>query len=115
MSAPAAAPTVPAPSTTTAGQPPATRAAHPPHRHRGDGRRRVSTPRALRWWTFGVALACAMFALTTLVTMWGAASSATRASDDAEQLIRVQTIRANLLRADALATNSFLAGGLDAS
>lgn len=92
---------------------PATRGSGTPDRRDAADRHRVATPRALRWWTFGTALACAIFALTTMVTMWGASSSATHASDDAEQLIRVQTIRANLLRADSLATNAFLAGGLD--
>lgn len=117
MSAPATAPATPpsasASSGTRPGNAPATRTAQPPAGRTSDGRRRVATPRALRWWTFGTALACAVFALTTLLTMSTAANSATRASDDAEQLIRVQTIRANLLRADALATNAFLAGGLE--
>lgn len=93
------------------GQPPAKRPGGAPATPDRD--RRVSTPRALRWWTFGTALACAVFALTTMITMFGASSSATHASDDAEQLIRIQTIRTNLLRADALATNAFLAGGLE--
>jgi hypothetical protein len=34
-----------------------------------------------------------------------------RAADDTEQLLRVQGIQSSLLRADALATNAFLAGG----
>lgn len=97
------------------GTPATTTSSTPATRPGRSERRRVPTPRALRWWTFATALACAVFALVTLVTMSTASSSATRASDDAEQLIRVQTIRADLLRADALATNSYLVGGLDAA
>ena len=36
-----------------------------------------------------------------------------RAEDDTEQLVRVQKIQTNLLRADATATNAFLVGGLE--
>ncbi|WP_141006695.1 hypothetical protein [Nocardioides humi] len=36
-----------------------------------------------------------------------------RAADDTEQLLRVQEIKTSLLRADALATNAFLKGGLE--
>lgn len=36
-----------------------------------------------------------------------------RAADDTEQLVRVQEIQSSLLRADALATNAFLVGGLE--
>ncbi len=36
-----------------------------------------------------------------------------RAADNTEQLVRVQKIQSSLLRADALATNAFLVGGLE--
>ena len=36
-----------------------------------------------------------------------------RAADNTEQLVRVQEIQSSLLRADALATNAFLVGGLE--
>jgi hypothetical protein len=36
-----------------------------------------------------------------------------RAADNTEQLVRVQGIQSSLLRADALATNAFLVGGLE--
>jgi hypothetical protein len=37
-----------------------------------------------------------------------------KAADNTEQLVRVQAIQSSLLRADALATNAFLVGGLEA-
>lgn len=76
---------------------------------------RAETPRALRWWTFGTALACALFALASLLTMLNASNATGQAADDTSQLIRIQSIRANLLRADALATNAFLVGGLESA
>ncbi len=36
-----------------------------------------------------------------------------RAADNTEQVVRVQQIQSNLLRADAIATNSYLVGGLE--
>lgn len=74
-----------------------------------------STPRALRLWTLATVLACAVFALTSLLTMWNAATAGSQTADDAAQLVRVQSIRANLLRADSLATNSFLVDGLESA
>lgn len=81
----------------------------------GSARPRTETPRALRWWTFGTALACALFAVVSLLTLLNASNATSRAADDTSQLIRIQSIRANLLRADALATNAFLVGGLESA
>lgn len=59
-----------------------------------------------------VALALVFAALTTtqLVLSHGALVAA---EEDTEQLVRVQDIKVNLLRADAVATNAFLVGGLE--
>ncbi len=50
--------------------------------------------------------------LASLATTWQVTS---QARADSEQLLRVQGIKVNLLRADALATNAFLIGGLEPS
>ncbi len=79
------------------------------------GQSNRSTPRSLRLWTLATVLACAVFALTSFATMWNGATAGAQAADDAAQLVRVQSIRANLLRADSLATNAFLVGGLESA
>lgn len=59
------------------------------------------------------AIVCLVFGgLTTgqLLLSWQANRAA---AADTQQLIRVQSLKANLLRADALATNAFLVGGLE--
>jgi hypothetical protein len=56
---------------------------------------------------------CLVFGALTalqLVMSWQANRTA---ADDTQQLIRVQGIKTSLLRADALATNAFLIGGLE--
>jgi hypothetical protein len=56
---------------------------------------------------------CLVFGALTalqLVLSWQANRTA---ADDTQQLIRVQGIKTSLLRADALATNAFLIGGLE--
>jgi len=60
-------------------------------------------------------LACAVLALVSLLTMMNASRAGGQAAEDTAQLIRIQSIRANLLRADALATNAFLVGGLESA
>ena len=40
-------------------------------------------------------------------------NAASRAAADADQVIRIQDLKVDLLRADALATNAFLVGGLE--
>ena len=72
-----------------------------------------ATPERLSRWRALIALAllaCTVLTATQLVLSWNALRSA-RA--DAQQLIRVQEIKVDLLRADALATNAFLVGGLE--
>ena len=56
---------------------------------------------------------CLVFgALTALQLMLSWQANRT-AADDTQQLVRVQGIKTSLLRADALATNAFLIGGLE--
>ena len=65
-----------------------------------------------RWQVFAV-LACLVFAVLTAglqVMSWHANRAA---ADNTEQLVRVQNIQSTLFRADALATTSFLTGGLE--
>ena len=92
-----------------------TRTGAPPSPKPGAAQAHLSTPRSLRLWTLETVLACAVFALTSLATMWNATTAGSEAADDAAQLVRIQSIRANLLRADSLATNAFLVGGLESA
>ncbi|HIT74811.1 MAG TPA: hypothetical protein IAA98_04430 [Candidatus Avipropionibacterium avicola] len=92
-----------------------TRTGAPPSPKPGAAQAQRSTPRSLRLWTLATVLACAVFALTSLATMWNATTAGSEAADDAAQLVRIQSIRANLLRADSLATNAFLVGGLESA
>ena len=73
----------------------------------------VDTPRLLnRWQLIGMSVAILFGIISALVQFlsWQADG---RAADDTEQLVRVQEIQSSLLRADALATNAFLLGGLE--
>jgi uncharacterized membrane protein len=89
--APAATPAVPTPATDT----------------------HVDTPRLLnRWQLIGMGVAIVFGILSALVQFLGWQADG-RAADDTEQLVRVQEIQSSLLRADALATNAFLVGGLE--
>lgn len=57
-----------------------------------------------------VALLGAALLALQLVTTWQATS---RAQGDTAQLLRIQQVKVDVLRADALATNAFLIGGLE--
>ena len=71
------------------------------------------TPRELRRLTTLVIVAGVVFGLAGLATFLLLTSSLQRAESSTAQLIRVQQIQTNLLRADANATNAFLVGGLE--
>lgn len=71
------------------------------------------TPRELRRMSTLVILAGVVFGLTGLATFLLLTTSLQRAEASTAQLIRVQEIQTNLLRADANATNAFLVGGLE--
>ncbi|KRC54904.1 MULTISPECIES: hypothetical protein [unclassified Nocardioides] len=93
---PAAAPAPAAPAT-------ATRA----------GTGHVDTPGLLnRWQLIGMSVAIVFGLLSAFVQFLGWQSDG-RAAEDTKQLQRVQEIQSSLLRADALATNAFLVGGLE--
>ncbi|WP_051485400.1 hypothetical protein [Nocardioides sp. J54] len=73
----------------------------------------VDTPALLnRWQLIGMSVAIVFGVLSALVQFLGWQADG-RAAADTEQLVRVQKIQSSLLNADALATNSFLVGGLE--
>lgn len=71
------------------------------------------TPRELRRLTTLVIVAGVVFGLAGLATFLLLTAQITRAESSTAQLIRVQEIQTDLLRADANATNAFLVGGLE--
>lgn len=73
----------------------------------------VDTPALLnRWQLIGMSVAIVFGIVSALLQFVGWQADG-RAADDTEQLIRVQEVKTSLLRADALATNAFLKGGLE--
>ncbi|WGY03618.1 hypothetical protein QI633_07585 [Nocardioides sp. QY071] len=73
----------------------------------------VDTPALLnRWQLIGMSVAIVFGIVSALVQFVGWQSDG-RAAGDTEQLLRVQEVKTSLLRADALATNAFLKGGLE--
>ncbi|WP_435771538.1 hypothetical protein [Nocardioides sp. SYSU DS0651] len=73
----------------------------------------VDTPALLnRWQLIGMTVAIGFGLLSALVQLLGWQADG-RAAADTEQLVRVQEVKTSLLRADALATNAFLVGGLE--
>ncbi|HEU5483856.1 MAG TPA: hypothetical protein VFU98_03040, partial [Microlunatus sp.] len=71
------------------------------------------TPRELRRLTTLVIVAGVIFGVAGLATFVLLATQLQRAEASTAQLIRVQEIQTDLLRADANATNAFLVGGLE--
>ena len=70
-------------------------------------------PTGLRQRRIVAALAVAVFTILTAAQLVLGANAARQAAADASQVIRIQDIKVDLLRADALATNAFLVGGLE--
>lgn len=100
--APAPAPTsTPAPATPAAS--PATAVAP----------KAVDVPRLLNRWQVVAVAACVLFAVLTAALQLLGWQANRAAADNTEQLVRVQNIQSTLFRADALATTSFLVGGLE--
>ncbi|WP_408896224.1 hypothetical protein ACJ5H2_15060 [Nocardioides sp. R1-1] len=106
-------------ATQQAAPPPPTAAAAPAHAAPAPGAAAqadpafVDTPALLnRWQLIGMSVTILFGILSALVQFvsWQADG---RAADDTEQLVRTQEIKTSLLRADALATNAFLKGGLE--
>ncbi len=71
------------------------------------------TPALLRRWQAIASLACVFFAVLTCTGLLLTWQANTRAAADADQVSRVQDVQSDLFRADALATNAFLVGGLE--
>jgi hypothetical protein len=57
--------------------------------------------------------ACVVFGLVAAVLQVLSWQANGRAADNTDQVVRVQQIQSSLLRADAIATNAFLVGGLE--
>jgi hypothetical protein len=73
----------------------------------------VDTPALLnRWQLIGMSVAVVFGIVSALLQFVGWQADG-RAADDTEQLVRIQEVQSSLLRADALATNAFLVGGLE--
>ncbi len=71
----------------------------------------AGTPGRMRLLGAGASIAALLFGLVGAGTLWASAGSVDRASANTEQVVRVQSIYADVLRADADATNAFLVGG----
>jgi hypothetical protein len=74
----------------------------------------VDVPSLLNRWQVIAVTACVLFAILTAALQLLGWQANRAAADNTEQLVRVQNIQSTLFRADALATTSFLVGGLEA-
>lgn len=77
------------------------------------GKTTTPTPSWLAQWRLVIASVCIIASAVTALMLFSTWQATRAASADTAQLVRVQTIKVNLLRADALATNAFLVGGLE--
>lgn len=75
----------------------------------------VDTPALLNRWQLIGMVVVVLFGLLSALMQFVSWQADGRAADDTEQLVRVQEIQSSLLRADALATNTFLVGGQGSS
>jgi hypothetical protein len=75
----------------------------------------AGTPGRLRILALSTVAVCLIFAFGAFSAFGSANDALRRGGENAAQLIRVQAIHTNLVRADADATNSFLVGGLEPS
>lgn len=71
------------------------------------------TPGRMRLFGGLAALAAIVFAVVGAWNFWSSGQALGRAAATTEQVVRVQAIYADVLRADANATNAFLVGGLE--
>ncbi len=74
---------------------------------------RENVPALLNRWQLIAVAACVLFGVLAALLQFLSWQANGRAADNTEQLVRVQQIQSSLLRADALATNAFLNGGLE--
>jgi NADH:ubiquinone oxidoreductase subunit 6 (subunit J) len=75
--------------------------------------RAEDVPRLLDRLQVLVVVACVLFGVLAALLQILSWQANGRAADNTEQVVRVQQIQSLLLRADALATNSYLVGGLE--
>jgi hypothetical protein len=73
----------------------------------------AGTPGRLRLFTAVAVVACLLFGVGGFLVVNRLDRSLGSARGHAAQLVRIQTIRTNLVKADANATNAFLVGGLE--
>lgn len=71
------------------------------------------TPGRMRVLAFVAAVVAAAFGLVGAMSLWSSAGALERADHNTAQVLRVQSIYADLVRADAAATSSFLVGGIE--
>ncbi len=71
------------------------------------------TPGRMRLVGAAAALVAAAFGIVSATSLWSSSAALERAGHNTAQVVRVQGIYADLLRADADATNAFLVGGLE--
>ena len=71
----------------------------------------TGTPGRMRLYAGVCAVACVLFGLFSAMAASSSAGAVQRAQADTEQVVRADTLSADLLRADATATNSYLRGG----
>jgi hypothetical protein len=67
----------------------------------------------MRVLAFVAAVVAAAFGLVGAMSLWSSAGALERADHNTAQVLRVQQIYADLVRADAAATSSFLVGGIE--
>jgi hypothetical protein len=67
----------------------------------------------MRLFGFLGALAAAIFGVVGAMSLWSSANALERADHNTAQVVRIQGIYADLVRADSTATSAFLVGGLE--
>jgi hypothetical protein len=75
-------------------------------------KRTEDVPKLLNQWQVAAVAVCLVFGVLSALLQFLGWQANGRAADNTEQLVRVQEIQSTLFRADALATNAFLAGEL---
>ncbi len=70
-------------------------------------------PSLLNRWQVAAVAVCLIFGVVSALLQFLGWQANGRAADNTEQVVRVQELQSSLLRADALATNAFLVGGLE--
>lgn len=74
---------------------------------------REDVPALLNRWQLIAVVTCVLFGVLVALLQSLSWQANGRAADNAQQLVRVQELQSSLFRADALASNAFLVGGLE--